>query len=110
MHRPHNGASYWTSRRASPLLSSLLKEIILQMSTSLLGNLKFIGNPIKAWLPSSETTRQVVIFLHGSGDTGDGIAEWVESLVTRQIVENDTAVLFPRYCTFIHKNTYSKKK
>ena len=62
---------------------------------SSLSRLTFLGLPVTTWLPPSGLVSRVVVFLHGSGDTGGGVADWVGSLVTREEVGTNTAVLFP---------------
>ena len=59
-------------------------------------NIAFLGQPVLTWLPGDNVVQSVVIFLHGSGDTGPGVAEWVEALGVRgQAVGGHTAVVFP---------------
>ena len=42
-------------------------------------SIAFLGQPVLTWLPGDNKVRSAVIFLHGSGDTGPGVAEWVEA-------------------------------
>ena len=46
-------------------------------------NIAFLGQPVLTWLPGDNVVQSVVIFLHGSGDTGPGVAECVEALGVR---------------------------
>ena len=56
--------------------------------------LTFLGEPVLSWRGPGRVER-VLLFLHGSGDTGPGVAEWLDSLGLRSRLEPSTAVIFP---------------
>ena len=56
--------------------------------------LTFLGEPVLSWRGQGRVER-VLLFLHGSGDTGPGVAEWLDSLGLRSRLEPSTAVIFP---------------
>jgi len=59
--------------------------------------LSFTGKPLLSWIPSSKVIKKVVIFLHGSGDSGSGVSSWLESLGAKTEFDRlDIGVVFPR--------------
>ena len=55
----------------------------------------FLGQPLKTWSSCNNTAAsKVVIFLHGSGDTGPGIAAWVSGLASH-LLPDDWGMVFP---------------
>ena len=57
----------------------------------------FLGQSVTTWLPlASSCVDRIVVFLHGSGDTGAGVSSWIESLLKKEEVGNGTVVIFPR--------------
>ena len=72
-----------------------------------LKTLKFLGQPLHSWMV--EDIKKVIIFLHGSGDTGPGVSQWLESLGVKNLVDKNTAVVFPRNCSLIVSQTKTKK-
>ena len=58
--------------------------------------LKFLGDPVIVWAPASGHVSKLVIFLHGSGDTGPGVSNWLHSLGAKSEADsNDITVVFP---------------
>jgi len=58
--------------------------------------LSFTGKPLLSWIPSSKVIKKVVIFLHGSGDSGSGVSSWLESLGAKTEFDRlDIGVVFP---------------
>ena len=60
----------------------------------IMSDLTFLGEPVLTWGAAGRLER-VVVFLHGSGDSGPGLADWLDSLGLRSRLETNTAVLFP---------------
>ena len=57
-------------------------------------DLTFLGEPVVTWRGEGRVER-VIIFLHGSGDSGRGVSDWLDSLTVRPRLETNTAVIFP---------------
>ena len=55
---------------------------------------RFQGETVESWSSGGRPER-LVVFLHGSGDSGPGVAEWLHSLGARAMLDHKTAILFP---------------
>ena len=73
----------------------MLAIFITCLSDMSQGTLKFLGKPLLTWLPKNDVIKKVIVFLHGSGDTGDGVSQWLESLGVKEHLFEDTAIVFP---------------
>jgi len=56
--------------------------------------LMFLGEPVLTWRGGQRAER-VIVFLHGSGDTGPGLADWLDSLNVRASLDDKTVLMFP---------------
>ena len=50
-------------------------------------DLTFLGEPVLSWRGEGRVER-VIIFLHGSGDCGRGVSDWLDSLAVRPRLES----------------------
>ena len=57
-------------------------------------DLTFLGEPVVTWRGEGRVER-VIVFLHGSGDCGRGVSDWLDSLAFRSGLDTNTAVIFP---------------
>ena len=57
--------------------------------------LMFLGEPLLTWASRAGSVERVIVFLHGSGDSGKGVSQWLESLNAKSSLKERTAVLFP---------------
>ena len=55
---------------------------------------RFQGETVESWRSEGRPER-LIVFLHGSGDSGPGVAEWLDSLGARAMVDHKTAIFFP---------------
>ena len=56
--------------------------------------LTFLGEPVVRWRGPGRVEK-VLLFLHGSGDCGRGVADWLDNLGLPSRLGPSTAVIFP---------------
>ena len=69
-------------------------QLAAMMALETESDLTFLGQPVVTWRGEGRLER-AVIFLHGSGDSGRGVSDWLDSLAVRARLKTNTAIFFP---------------